>query len=125
MAPHLSEAALHRAVAAYLHAALKPPAFFTTFPSGGGGKVRGAQLKAMGLLPGMPDLLVLWLSGSGLALLGLELKAKVGRLSQAQVECADKFADVGAHYRVCRSIEEVDYSLRQFRVPTRIVRMAA
>lgn len=69
------EERLHRAVAAYLRVALQPPAIWSTFPAGGGGRIRGAKLKAMGLARGWPDILVLYPGGHMLTLvIGIELK---------------------------------------------------
>src|ERR1700682_4291340 len=54
------EQALQIAAAEYLTRALPDYARFTAFPAGGGGRVRGARLKAMGLKGGVPDLLFWW-----------------------------------------------------------------
>ena len=54
------EQALQQAVARYLELALPKYARFTAFPAGGGGRVRGARLKAMGLAKGVPDILIFW-----------------------------------------------------------------
>lgn len=115
--PKLSEAQLHRAVARYLTAVLRPPVTWTTFPAGGGGLRRGVQLKAMGLRAGMPDLLVLAPAGEYTMVLGLELKAAKGRLSPEQVEASHAFAAAGAEYRVCRSIDDVESALAMAGIP--------
>lgn len=108
------EQRLHKAVAEYLAVALKPPTFWTTFPAGGGGRVRGAQLKAMGLKPGVPDIIVL---DSGPNVIGIELKAKKNDQSPAQRMIAQAFKDVQAWYILCRSVEEVEKALRFCKVP--------
>jgi hypothetical protein len=56
----LTEQQLHRACAEYLAWALKPPSWWTTFPSGGGGAVRGKILRGLGLKPGVPDLEIVY-----------------------------------------------------------------
>lgn len=97
------EQSFHRQVCEFLAVALRPPTWFTTFPAGGGGRLRGAFLKASGLRPGVPDLLVL---DAG-HLLGLELKAGKGRLSPAQSSCHAALKAAGAEIAVCRSLDEV------------------
>ena len=105
----MSEAQLHRAVARFLDVALKPPTTWTTIPSGGGGRIRGAQLKAMGLQPGWPDLLII---DRGPNVIGIELKVKKNDQSPAQRMIAQAFKDVQAWYILCRSVEEVERALR-------------
>lgn len=101
----MSESALHRAVAEYLDVVVKPPLFWTTIAHGGGGRVRGAQLKAMGLKKGWPDLLII---GPGPNVLGIELKAEKGRQSPEQREVETAFKNCAAWYVLCRSVQEVD-----------------
>lgn len=105
------ERALHNAVAAFLRVALPPEYVWTTFPAGGGGKIRGAQLQAMGLRQGWPDVQIL--SPYGLShFIGIELKAAKGRLSPAQIECHQDIERAGGDVIVCRSVEEVETALR-------------
>lgn len=122
------EAALHRAVADYLRLTLAPPTIWSTFPSGGGGRVRGAQLKALGLRKGWPDLIVVHpaLHPGYSLVVGLELKAAKGRLSPEQEAMRGAFAAAGAWYFVCRSLEDVERALREAHVPihSKIVRAA-
>jgi hypothetical protein len=103
------EQQLHKAVARFLRVALKPPTTWTTMPAGGGGRIRGAQLKAMGLQPGWPDIIVL---DRGPNVIGIELKAKKGTQQPAQRMIAQAFKDVQAWYILCRSVEEVEKALR-------------
>ena len=105
----MTEAQLHRAVAQFLRRALRPPTTWTTMPAGGGGRIRGAQLKAMGLQPGWPDIIVL---DSGPNVIGIELKVKKNDQSPAQRMIAQAFKDVQAWYILCRSVEEVEKALR-------------
>lgn len=114
-----SEDALHRAVAAYLRLALAAPTVWTTIPAGGGGRVRGAQLKAKGLHRGWPDLIVLHPSPTvgGPIVLGLELKAKGGRISPDQKAVMSAFAACNAWYVLCRSVEEVERACRYVGIP--------
>lgn len=106
---------LHRAVADF--AALACPkggeVAFTTFPAGGGGKVRGAILKAMGLRAGWPDTQLMW---RGRAFF-VELKTKDGVLSQAQKDCIADLARAGCPCGVARSAEQWEEIVRGFGVP--------
>jgi hypothetical protein len=53
------EQIVHKSIATFLDLALTPPDWWTTVPSGGGGKVRGAILKSLGLKVGLPDILLI------------------------------------------------------------------
>ncbi len=83
--PVQRERGFHMLAAQYLDAALPPTCWWTTFPAGGGGKARGGQLKAMGLKPGVSDILVFYLiAADRTGVLWIELKAKGGSLSPEQ-----------------------------------------
>jgi len=109
------EQALQIQVANYLRVALRPPTLWTAIGHGGGGKARGAILKAMGVQPGWPDFLVMHVEvneTSGITrglpiVVGLELKSKIGSLSAAQKAMRDKFEEIGAYYDTARSLGEV------------------
>ena len=116
----MSEARFHRSVADYLRHALKPPTVWSTIPSGGGGAIRGAQLKAAGLQRGLPDLIVMHpgRAGGGPIVLGLELKAKAGRISPEQRAMMDAFVACRAWYVLCRTLDEVEGALTFVGIPT-------
>lgn len=106
------EQSLQIAVAQYLRLALKPPTLWTAFPAGGGGKTRGAFLKAMGLQAGWPDILVIHpvsrLSSPVRALvIGIELKAAKGRPSPSQIAVAEQLENSGGQYYIARSVTDV------------------
>jgi hypothetical protein len=111
------EQALHLAAAQYLRLALRPPTVWSTFPAGGGGRVRGAILKAAGMAAGWPDILVLHPALGRTIVCGLELKAGKGRPSAAQVAMAAQFSDADAGYEFCWSLEDVQHALRIHRIP--------
>jgi hypothetical protein len=111
------EQRLQIAVAAYLGHALKPPTIWTAFPAGGGGKIRGAFLKAMGLQPGWPDILVMHPWGGLPKVIGIELKSTKGRAATNQVLIEDGLRKVGAAYQICRSVEQVEDCLRSCGIP--------
>lgn len=99
----------------FLALALPPDAFVTAFPAGGGGKVRGAMLKAMGLKPGFPDALIIW---RGRAFM-IELKLPTGRVSKAQIETHIALGRAGAEVAVCRSLKEIQATLFGWQIPLR------
>lgn len=114
----MTEAQLHKSVADYLRVALRPPTTWTTMPAGGGGRIRGAQLKAMGLAPGWPDIIVLHPAGHYRTLvLGIELKTAKGRLSDHQKARIEEFFGCNAKMSVARSIDEVEGMLRLWGIP--------
>lgn len=106
-------------VARFLGLALRPPTLWTAFPAGGGGKVRGALLKAMGLKPGWPDVIVMHRFRDTLwpVFLGIELKAGKGRQSPEQKAIAEAFKEAGALYKVCRSLDDVEWALMDAGLP--------
>ncbi|HYF54590.1 MAG TPA: VRR-NUC domain-containing protein [Salinarimonas sp.] len=103
----------HKTVAQYLDKALPESCWWSTFPSGGGGKARGAKLKACGLKAGVPDILILFPTPEDSAviatdILWLELKAPKGSLSDAQeafVERMERFETVAV--ATCKTLNDV------------------
>jgi hypothetical protein len=112
-----SEHDLQAAVAEFLGFALPPhEALFCAIPNGGKrDKGTAGKLKAEGLQAGAPDLLILW---KGRAI-GLELKARRGRLSSAQMAFSMRWTTPGGLYAVARSLEEVADLLDAAGVPLR------
>ena len=107
----MTEQQLHAAVAETLHLMLPrdeqwvrdTKTLWTTFPAGGGGKVRGALLKRLGLLPGVPDIILV----SRGTLHGIELKTARGRVKPEQ-KAAHKLIELaGGHVFVARSVDDV------------------
>ncbi len=116
------EQALQVEVARFLGHALKPPTIWTAFPAGGGGRVRGAFLKAMGLKAGWPDILVIHptIATCGVrhpTMLGIELKAKKGSLSAVQKAVRSSFDAAGVPYLTARSVDDVESLLETFGFP--------
>lgn len=94
-----------------------PECFLTHFPSGGGGAMRGSFLKSMGLIPGFPDILLIY---RGVAF-GLELKAGKNGLEETQRDTHAALGRAGMDVRVVRSLDEAIAALAAFGIPTRIV----
>jgi hypothetical protein len=115
--PAGSEHHLQAAVAEYLTLALPPhEAVFCAIPNGGKrDKGTAGKLKAEGLQPGAPDLLIL---SRGKAI-GLELKTRAGRLSSDQLAFSMRWTTAGGLYAVARSLEEVADLLDAAGVPLR------
>lgn len=103
----VTEQQLHRAVAEYLDMVLPPYSAWTTIGHGGGGKIRGAQLKAMGVKPGWPDIHIL----AGTAYY-IELKTPKGRVSDKQKAVMDAIWNAGGEWAVCRSVDDVADTLK-------------
>lgn len=108
----ISEETLHRQVASYLSITIKPPLFWTTFPAGGGGKVRGAKLKALGLKAGMPDILV-FAPGQTY---GIELKTPRNYLDPVQRIVHAELKEAGVICFTAKSVENVALFLRVHRL---------
>jgi len=117
------EADLHKAVADLLDVALMPPAVWTTFPAGWGqlGKAVAGRLKAAGLKPGFPDILI-FCNGT---CVGIELKAPEGTLSMEQTDMFRRLASAGVKIHVCRSQTDVLNALRRENLPVRNLGYAA
>lgn len=116
------EQSLQIDVAKYLRVALRSPTYWSAIGHGGGGRVRGAILKRMGVQAGVPDLLVMHPvaranNTMGCWLVGIELKAAQGRLSEAQKATRKAFEDAGGIYHVARSLDDVAGFLKGVGIP--------
>jgi hypothetical protein len=109
------EERLHRDIAEYLDKILCWPTWWTTFPAGGGGRLRGAILNGMGLKTGVPDILII----DGGRALWLELKAGMGLVKQHQEACHEALRLARSDIAVVRSIEDVETALTRWGVPLR------
>ncbi len=116
------EQALQKAVAAYLDAVLVPPWYYTAIGHGGGGKVRGAILRGMGLKAGVWDILIL---GPDRFIGWIELKSATGRLSPEQKAFGAMAHSFGHHVGSATSIGEVRLGLWLWEIPTRESRLTA
>ena len=111
---------LHVTVAQFLgvekNLALPEDAVWTTIEHGGQrGKREAGRLKAKGLKPGFPDILIVY---RGL-LICIELKAKYRSLSPKQEAMHEHLALAGALPFVAETVEEVELFLRGCGVPLR------
>ena len=100
----------------YLELALpSPDAWFTAIPAGGGGKVRGAKLKAMGYRAGTPDMLVIHLGQA----IWLELKSPNNWLTKPQKQCRNDLVAANCKWALVRTLDDVERALKRFGVPLR------
>jgi len=119
------EQALAIAAAQFLRLALRPPTVWFAVDHGAGRMTPAAAglLKARGGRQGVPDLIVMHpaqagtIGGIGTMVVGLELKAKTGRPSEAQEAMAAEFDAAHAAYEFCRSLDEVEHVLRAYGIP--------
>lgn len=86
---------------------------WTAFPAGGGGRLRGAILKGMGLESGWPDLQFVWQG----RYYGIELKWEKRRPSMAQIAVHTALRSQGCQIAVATSAEEVEQILRGWGMP--------
>lgn len=97
------EQAIHKAVLQHLRVRGTAGIFFFHCPNGGFRRpVEAAIFKALGVVAGVPDILVLWKGH----LYGLELKAPGGKLSENQTETQRNMAAAGATLGVAWSLDE-------------------
>lgn len=107
---------LQRQVVTFFRWALPDDAVYFAVPNGGKRHAKGAaRMVGLGLRAGIPDLCVIW---RGQAYF-VELKAAKGVLSEHQRQMHKKLIYCGAPVVVCRSLECVEESLREFGVPLR------
>ena len=99
-------------------ATLYPSVFVHSIPNGGFilSARAVAKLKWQGLKPGVPDLALYWSGGHGM----IEVKAEGGRLSDDQIAVHAILRDRGVKVAVCRSIDDLIQTMREWGVPGRI-----
>jgi hypothetical protein len=127
-----SEHSLHYHVAGLLDKHLAAPAWYTTFPAGGGGEMRGKILKSLGLKTGVPDILIIFpvtiryqtepngLIHSGIfqLLYWIELKKTgKGTPSDAQIKTQQRLTEMGCRVANCDSLDAVKATLVEWRLP--------
>lgn len=115
MARRDPETQLQIAVAQFLNLALPPEVTWTAInPIPAKSKAAAGLSKAMGLRPGVFDLLFLWpIHQCGL----IELKSDSGRASGNQLDFADRLSAARIPYDYCRSVLDVERALRSWGIP--------
>jgi VRR-NUC domain len=100
------EISLHMSVAAFLRRAWPVELVWFHVPNGEKrDKAAAGKLKGMGVLAGVPDFVFVLPNGQAAF---LELKAKGGQLSPAQIEFRDRVLACGCGYATARSMEEAE-----------------
>jgi len=105
-------------VVAYLRLVLDPKRYLVVAVRNEGkrSKAEGALAKAMGLIPGIPDLVII---GPLCAAYWVELKSDTGKLSAEQDAVRLWMVGNGVPHAVCRSVEQVRAALVAWNIPTR------
>ena len=100
------ESDIHKQVANYLDLTLPVSSVWSTIGHGGMPlhPRTAARLKAQGLKPGIPDVLIVW---QGRAIF-VEIKRPGGRLSPAQKAMHERITSAGAVVTTCFSAEDVE-----------------
>jgi hypothetical protein len=115
------EEQIHKAVISHLAARSYPDTFFWHTPNGGKRHIaEAAKFKAMGVVAGVPDILIL----KGGRLYALELKAPGGRLSDAQRKVGALMEKCGATISVAKSIDEALVTLEYWGILKRSNRVS-
>lgn len=116
LAPH--ETDFHAIAMEYLDLALPSHAIATTFPAGGGGKIRGANLKRMGLKAGWPDIQILVRASAfdsmrpASRFIGFEAKREIdGRVEAHQTAMHQRIGLAGGIVYVVRTLDEIYHHL--------------
>lgn len=104
----MNEAQIQREL--FKHITARKPADAVIFHVPNGGKrglIEAVNLKRMGVVPGVPDIIAIYAG----EVFGMELKAEGGALTEAQKYTLDCFDLAGAHTAVCYGL---DQAIRQF-----------
>jgi hypothetical protein len=115
-----SEFALHCAVADVVRRWIMPQWIFTHIASGEKrDQITASRLRRMGVTPGFPDLMFI---GPG-RVCWIELKAKGGRLSEAQAAVASHLVAAGHGYLCSDSFDDVVATLKAWGVVRACIRV--
>lgn len=107
-----SEAALHMEVVRFLRYALPDGVVFFHVPNGEKRDAAAAgKLKAMGVLPGVPDLVFIMPKGQAAF---IELKRPGEVLSDAQIALRRRLVACNCGYSVARSLDEVEQTVARW-----------
>lgn len=113
-----AESALQVQCADYLDRALTGEWRWWHTPNGEKRDARtGARLRAMGVKPGVPDIIVAGPRREGVIF--FELKSKSGRMEAEQKTFERWAGESGWPYFICRSVDEVERHLDRLGVPLR------
>lgn len=108
----VTETQLHIEIYNVLKEKIKRNVLMTTFPAGGGGRVRGAILKRMGLVSGWPDIQLLH---NGVYH-GIEVKLVNGKLSDNQRRIHKEIIKQGGYVEVARSKNDAINAIKDWKL---------
>lgn len=120
----MTEDRLHRSIFRYLKAVLPSTWEVLHIPNNPRSAVAGARLKAMGMLKGAPDILILgqyddtkspWV---GFA----EVKTLKGHVTSEQRKVHERLRDLGIPVAILRSLEDARDFIAEHNLPSREVR---
>jgi hypothetical protein len=114
------EQELQKQIARALETILKPEVVWFHSPNGGNrSRAEAGIFKAMGVKPGVPDLIISWAGPDGPLMLAIELKAGTGKATTAQIEMMDRMRSCAWFVSEARSLDEVMALLKRYHVPVR------
>lgn len=113
---------VHRAVLNWIRKVA--PQCLAFHPANGGSRHRleAIKLKSLGVVPGVPDLIVFGPGGKAYC---LEVKAEKGTLQSTQKAFARKMDELGIGWACVRSIDDARTAFSEWGIETREVRRAA
>lgn len=112
----MRETDVEKALTRWLSIALPDDAVSFHVPNGARLGARQVwQMKAAGMVAGIPDRVVVW---NGLAFF-MEIKGPKGRLSEAQIEMHERLRRTGCPVAVVRSIDDAEAFLDSVGLPLR------
>lgn len=117
-----SEAKIQAGIVAYIRAVA--PDVLVFHPANGGlrTKAEAALLKWVGVVAGIPDLVIIAKGGKAMM---LEVKTAKTKLSESQVTMFDLLDELEVPHRIVRSIDDAREALADFGVESREVMEAA
>jgi hypothetical protein len=110
------EDATQKAIVNYLRNVLRGSAMVLHIANNPRSARDGARLKAMGLVAGAPDLLVVLPHGKGCF---IEVKSPKGRVQEAQHSFSFTCQALGWPWFVARSVDDVKLAFKALGIPTR------
>ncbi len=113
-----AEFRLQVAVVNHLKSAFKE-VIWTAFPGRPGNAKDGFMKKAMGVKPGVPDLLFWWqypcaVDKKLIQCAGIELKSAKGKISPDQNRFASYFTAIGGKFACCNTVRQVHDALKNW-----------
>lgn len=110
------EEALQKSVAQYLDTVLLADTVWFHPPNGGArSKAEAGKFKAMGVKAGAPDICLFRNARAYF----IELKGGRGTASKNQKHMHERLGDAGCPVAICRSLAEVQGTLKGWQIPTR------